>query len=329
MTTHERPLSAAGDAYLAAVGAALAGVPDSDRQELLDDLAEHLAELAHESDAGLIERLGPPEQYAAELLASAGIELGRAKPAWQRSQVVERVRAATARFDSAGTRRLQAFLADLRPGWWVARGWLVVAAIAARHGLQEALWLPNVTHNDVQNVVLLAGAVALSVWVGRGPKWAAWIATAIGIVALVSVGTADRSYFYQVNDQSYYPSQGMLTDPNGRVIENIFAYDASGKPIRGVFLVDQNGVPIDIGNASTLQENGVPFISGQFPQPTLIMSSAGLLRGVQPKPPPFAAPRLIQPPTTVATPKTTKPNATATTSPTTGPTTSPIAGATG
>jgi hypothetical protein len=39
-TTHERPTSPVSDAYLAAVGAALAGVPDSDRQELLDDLLE-------------------------------------------------------------------------------------------------------------------------------------------------------------------------------------------------------------------------------------------------------------------------------------------------
>ena len=307
-TTHDRPASAASDAYLAAVGAALVGVPDSDRQELLDDLAEHLAELAHESDTGLIERLGSPEQYAAELLASAGIEPASRKVRGG-SQLVERVRAFTARFDSARTRKLQAFLVELRPGWWVARGWLVVAALAARNGLQEALWLPNVTRNNIENFLLLVGAVALSVWIGRGPKWAAWLATALGVLALVSVGTADRSVFYQVNDQSSYYQPGVLTDPSGRQIANIFAYDATGKPIPGVYLGDQDGVPVDVGNGSALQENGVPYISGRFPQPTLVPNRLGVLHGVQPTPPPFTAPALPQavqptvPRTAVTTPK--------------------------
>ena len=315
MTTHERPLSAAGDAYLAAAGAALTGVPDSDRQELLDDLAEHLAELGHESDSGLVDRLGPPEQYATDLLSSAGIE--RAPVAgWHPSRLVEHVVAVTARFDSPSVHKLQKFALELRPGWWVARGWLAVAALAARNGLQEALWFPNVTRNNhLANFVLLVAAIALSVWAGRGPKWAAWIATALGIVALISVVTANRAYFYQVNDQSYYPSPRMLTDPNGRTITNIFAYNAAAKPIPGVFLTDQSGAPIDVGDGLALQENGVPYISGWFPQPTLIANSVGILRGVQPKPPPFAAPRLPQPAKATAT---TKPKVSTTTNPPTG-----------
>jgi hypothetical protein len=310
MTTHERPLSAAGDAYLTAVGAALAGVPDSDRLELLDDLSEHLGELAHESDAGLIARLGPPEQYAAELIASAGIETA-ANSGGRRHELVERLRAKAAQFETPAIQKLRAFALELRPGWWVARGWLVVAALAARSGLQEALWLPNVTSNGFENFVLLAGAIAVSVWAGRGPKWTAWIATAIGIVALISVTTADRSVFYQVYDDGYTSSPGVLIDPQGQPITNVFPYDASGKPIRA-FLFTQDGNPLDVGNGGAFQENGIAFTSGLFPQPVLTFSEiTGRGTAEQPTPPRVAVPQL--PPTTAATtaaptPTTRRPN---------------------
>ena len=299
-TTHERPTSPASDAYLAAVGAALAGVPDSDRQELLDDLAEHLREMAPANEADLIEQLGTPEQYAAELLASAGIELF-ATTTFARLKVAERTRRITAMLDSPRGRSARAFWRDLRPGWWVIRAWLILAAVAARSGLQQALWIPSLTHSDVQDIALLLGAVVLSVWIGRGTaapidrrrRWASLILTGIGIIATVSVLTADRSYFYQVNTVSSDPSPpGELIGPNGNPVSNVFAYDASGKSVGPVFLFDQDGAPIDVGNASALQENGVPFVSGLFPQPIFATDQYGTTRAVQPKPPAVRVPRL-------------------------------------
>ncbi|HXM58837.1 MAG TPA: hypothetical protein VOB72_25785 [Candidatus Dormibacteraeota bacterium] len=53
--------------YAAAVRAALAGLSTAERAHLLDDLEDHLAEAAAESDAPLAVRLGSPEEYAAEL----------------------------------------------------------------------------------------------------------------------------------------------------------------------------------------------------------------------------------------------------------------------
>lgn len=322
MTTHDRPLSAASSAYLAAVGAALAGVPDSDRQELLDDLAEHLGELGHESDTGLIERLGTPEQYAAELLASAGIEPA-ARAGRARLELTERIRTAAALFDSPGLRRMRAFTIDLRPGWWVARGWLVLAAIAARSGLQDALWLPNVTAKPVVDFALLVGAVVVSVRIGRGPKWAAWIATGLGIVALVSVLSADRSYFYRVYDQQSPVVPGVLIEPNGNQVTNIFPFDAAGKPTH-VFLFDQDGNLLDIGNDEALRNAGVPFISGVFPQLQLTTDNQGRTRGVPQRPPRVSIQQLPQsgttPTTTKKTANTVTPlGATATTAPTSVP----------
>ena len=63
--------------YLARVRTALADLPASEVEEILEDVRPHLAEL--EADLGegarveaLIERLGTPESYAAELRASGG-----------------------------------------------------------------------------------------------------------------------------------------------------------------------------------------------------------------------------------------------------------------
>ncbi|WP_425487277.1 HAAS signaling domain-containing protein, partial [Micromonospora maritima] len=63
--------------YVDRVRAALADLPPSVRDELTEDLPEHLAEVAAEGDGALVDRLGPPEAYAAELRTVAGAEPGR------------------------------------------------------------------------------------------------------------------------------------------------------------------------------------------------------------------------------------------------------------
>jgi len=72
--------------YAAAVRAALGGLDPRAAAHLLDDLEEHLAEVAAESDVPLAERLGPPESYAAELLAAyaSGGAPVRSRPARRR-----------------------------------------------------------------------------------------------------------------------------------------------------------------------------------------------------------------------------------------------------
>jgi len=65
------PLEA--ERFLAAVRRHLHGLPDDERDELLDDLATHLAEVTADDDRPLEQVLGSPEAFAAELLASAGV----------------------------------------------------------------------------------------------------------------------------------------------------------------------------------------------------------------------------------------------------------------
>src|SRR5947208_9576558 len=58
--------------YASAVRAALAPLPEAQRESLLEDLENHLAEVAGESDVPLEARLGRPEDYAAELRSAYG-----------------------------------------------------------------------------------------------------------------------------------------------------------------------------------------------------------------------------------------------------------------
>src|SRR2546422_11640393 len=70
MTTDDR----ASDVppYAAAVRAALSDLPHDQSEALLEDLEDHLREIAAEAGAPLTERLGPPEEYAQELRAAYG-----------------------------------------------------------------------------------------------------------------------------------------------------------------------------------------------------------------------------------------------------------------
>jgi hypothetical protein len=66
--------------YGAAVRDALADLAAGEREDLLEDLEDHLAEVAAESGAPLRDRLGTPEQYAAELRAAYGTRVRRRRP---------------------------------------------------------------------------------------------------------------------------------------------------------------------------------------------------------------------------------------------------------
>ncbi|NUR87968.1 MAG: hypothetical protein HOY71_28110, partial [Nonomuraea sp.] len=105
--------------YARAVRQALADHPD--REELVEDLDDHLAEIAAESDVPLEDRLGPPIAYAAELAAAYG---GRPTTS-RRRRLLGEVRA------SGWYRRMAAFLPELRPGWWVLRGYVLAMLLLA------------------------------------------------------------------------------------------------------------------------------------------------------------------------------------------------------
>src|SRR2546429_4764251 len=116
--------------YATAVRAALAALPDAERESLLEDLEDHLAEVASESDLSLEERLGKPEDYAAELRSAYGAgndvsSTGRRRPLHDLTAAL--LKAVSSDLPDGD---LRAFLPELRPGWWVVRAYLVVLFLA-------------------------------------------------------------------------------------------------------------------------------------------------------------------------------------------------------
>ncbi|MBG0563205.1 HAAS signaling domain-containing protein [Actinoplanes aureus] len=255
--------------YVEGVRQALAHLPAATREELLEDLPEHLAEVLAEGGGSLTERLGTPQAYAAELSASAGITGSAPRPPARAARLAElrgRLGEATRRIDDRtgpllGYAKASDFLVLLRPAWWVLRGYLAAMAFAyifddnsARIGL-----LPRVVDNELFALLLLAGAILGSIWLGRRgqpakpvPRLLLKAGTAVlAIYAVVGFfeadGQARQSTSYM--DTSYVSEFGHVQD--------VFVYDNQGRLIKGAQLYDQNGQPIRLGdNGCTDQVTG-------------------------------------------------------------------------
>jgi hypothetical protein len=126
-------------AYASAVRAALADLPAEHREVLLEDLEDHLAEIAAESDGSLEERLGNPEAYAAELRAAYGI--AEARPAApSSSDILARVGTGLTRLSrSRAWQEARRLNGELRPAWWLVRAYLLVIALAVFSGHANAV----------------------------------------------------------------------------------------------------------------------------------------------------------------------------------------------
>ena len=246
-------------AYVEAVRAALVGLPDVTRDELTEDLPEHLAEVLADGVGTLTERLGPPEVYAAELRASAGFvggfpdpppvvdPLGRVREAALRRLQIADVRVGP----FLGYSRVSEFLLLLRPAWWVLRGYLaamVVAWMLDDSGQPMGL-LPRIGGSDAVALLLLVAGVFASIWFGRRmtrldrlPRYALYAGSAVLVlVALSGFLSADSSA-----RGSDYADVG-YSDPYGHV-QDVFVYDEQGRLIEGARLFDQDGQPIRLGS---------------------------------------------------------------------------------
>jgi hypothetical protein len=180
--------------YLATVESELSDLRAEDRSALLEDLALHLDALASEDDdRPLAVRLGTPAAYAADLRAAAGLP-ARAVAGEQGSRSM-----LSALLGSAAYRRLLPvlratgrLLVELRPAWWVLRGYLVVLVpcLLGSDRLED-IPVPAPMHSHLLGVLLVLTAVAGSVILGRRtlPKVLRVAVVAAGAL-LVIVATA-------------------------------------------------------------------------------------------------------------------------------------------
>jgi hypothetical protein len=330
--------------YAEAVRAAFDDLPEADSEELLEDLESHLEEVLAETGGPLSERLGPPAAYADELRASAGLPprhsgaARRRRPGhWLRESSMARgVRALAAR--PAG-RAVLDFLPQLRPAWWVLRGYLAVqlasallTAVSLNSGMSFPV--PSLFGSRVLGLLVTAGAVVGSVAIARrgaatrrARRLLALGNAGLVVFALVLLASAGSGASIAPSPAVAYEQVAQLgLRQDGREITNIFPFDAQGRPLRDVYLVDQDGNPIrptrydrpevraqlprdaagnEIGNLFPQRQVEVdPFTGEQRPAPT---------PGFQPPPTTTPAPSTTAAPTTTTTPSTTTGTAPSTT----------------
>ena len=281
--------------YLAAVERELADLPAEERSALVEDLEQHLAALAEEEgdDRPVAVRLGSPVAYAAELRAAAGLPAQGtgARPSPRRDDV-RRLAARVAAHPLTGeVRRLWG---ELRPAWWVLRGYLVVALPCV---LADS-WsfpVPAPLGSRVLGLLLVPAAIAGSVALGRrqlAPTPArlltvgGWVLALLSFVVAVDATSSpsyDTAYATPVvYDQAIgeYP----LVSRYGPVTD-VLPYAADGTPLDDVLLYDQDGRPLQVGFQQwwadgcsrvlrqPLATDGVP-VPHAFPQ-TYVLDPAG------------------------------------------------------
>ncbi|GIF65993.1 hypothetical protein Ais01nite_40280 [Asanoa ishikariensis] len=253
------------EAYLEAVRRALADLDPAVRDELLEDLPEHFAEVAAEGDATLTERLGPPEAYAAELRMAAGLDVATTPAARglddRVSAVLRRARGVVGAADRRtgpllGYGRASEFLRMLAPGWWVLRGYLAAMAITwLTSDGNEAGLLPRLGGSTLAAALLLAVCLVASIWLGRREPTLASVprtGLAIGGVALVLFGMVvfDKADQY---GGGWNEPQSVSGNPY-EYIQDVYVYDSNGNPLTDVSLYDQGGNPIQLGDPYRCQE---------------------------------------------------------------------------
>jgi hypothetical protein len=291
--------------YASSVRAALSDLPPDQAEVLLEDLEDHLREVASEAGGPLAERLGPPEQYAQELRAAYGTAHAGGKsqhPALRDLRLAVRTLTASAWFA-----QVRAFLPELRPAWWVLRAYVVVLllteAFSPNYNLRP---IPNpFSSRGLLEIVAAAIAIVLSIRLGRQrpPRANSGRLIAIGanvMIALIAIPVLARMGTfpsYAMVESGIAGQSQPLIMPNGDALTNIYPYSRDGKPLTDVLLYDQEGRPLtaspNVGDVTT------EYPVGSDGQP---ITNAYPLRQRHFNGDPVSAPRVALPPWPAASP---------------------------
>lgn len=249
MTTLKTPPPDALE-YLQAVRATLADLPPEERDELMVDVETALFEAAEESERPLAARLGPPEEFAADLRAAAGLQ-DRQVPAPAASRLRDLFAVALTHPRVGSARRMGG---ELAPIWWMLRAFIAFAAVALMLGAPTSVknpWMP-VLGDRTSTLAFLALIAAGSVWLGlrhRRSRAMVRVNVALALVALpLGLVLLDKgSDIYGGGSVLYNdpPPTGLNVD--GYPLRNIYAYTRDGRPLHDVALFGDHGMPLNIG----------------------------------------------------------------------------------
>ncbi|NUO58945.1 MAG: hypothetical protein HOV78_19975 [Hamadaea sp.] len=241
--------------YAAAVGAALADLPDDIRAELLEDLPAHLAEVAAEVEAegGTLEdRLGPPAAYAAELRATLGASVPPGRGARLSTTVAQakgRLRTTDRQIGRIiGYASLTEFGRLLRPAWWVLRGylaaWILCEVVSGGNDSEGAL--PRLGNSVVGGLIVAIALIIASIWLGRtaGARTKRWQRVSAGLtsaaLALFGIGLVVNIDEEASRDYSYYQQEypGQWVDASWQGGGNLVVVDSKGQVLNQVSVIN-------------------------------------------------------------------------------------------
>lgn len=225
------------DGYVDRVRHELGDLADEVREELTEGLAADLAELVEERGSGALPR---PEEYAAELRASAGLPPATRRPLlapdWWRPAWEVAVAAL--------------------PAWWVARAWawvmlLHVALWGQDPDAYDVPWLP--TSSWGAGMTLWLAASVVSIQIGRGKLWPGGQRSTAALVAVVALnvgtvlgGAVVWDQMDRVLDRDAQSGDGGYVNPavityQGQQSCTLRVFDAHGRRLRDVKIQDQAG----------------------------------------------------------------------------------------
>jgi hypothetical protein len=248
--------------YIGAVRDALADLPADERDDLLLEVEASIADAAGDSDAPVAARLGPPEEFAAELREAAGFHVAstaqRAERGGLRSLAGRAAR-------HPAWRRILSLARDLAPIWWVARGYAVVGILAVWLGTgwaERYPFVPRVNGSAALGVALVALGVAASVAVGLFTRRRE-IRSRLAVVANLALVAALWAVLVEVDNATWgspqavgfveAPTDGLALD--GVPITNIYPYGRNGQLLHDVLLYDQAGTPLAVPGNQDVDPN--------------------------------------------------------------------------
>jgi len=233
-------LSPSKASYLTRVAAGLADLAAEDREEVVQDLEAHLAEIG---DDEVESTLGTPEAFVDEFRHSAGLTTSEAVAI---PSIVERARSRLAEWSTrlSELTHWQSF----RPVWLWTRGWLLVSAWSVLYDVEgfRRFPIPTIGGSSMAGLILVVGATVLSLWLDAGPRegvraFGSVVISVAATWALVGMLLNPLPSYSEIHlDETYIDR---LTNADGSWVENIYAYTLEGEQVE-VLLFDHSGRPL-------------------------------------------------------------------------------------